>query len=101
MITSEFILNELVEKLTDRFRFSTETANEATSLVESHSEVVEWQPLPGPVCRDSDDDAVLATAMAGRCQTIVTGDKDLLSLGEYAGIDIVSPAVWMEQHAGE
>jgi predicted nucleic acid-binding protein len=35
------------------------------------------------VCRDPDDDVVLGTAVAGRCDAIVTGDKDLLDLTGY------------------
>ena len=48
------------------------------------------------VCRDPDDDAVLAAAMEGRATVIVTGDADLLSLGEYEGITIMTPREFME-----
>jgi predicted nucleic acid-binding protein len=47
--------------------------------------------LDAHVCRDPDDDVVLGTAVAGKCEAIVTGDKDLLDLGSYEGIVIVSP----------
>jgi predicted nucleic acid-binding protein len=47
--------------------------------------------LDEPVSRDPDDDNVLAAANAGRCEAIVTGDKDLLVLGEFAGIPILTP----------
>ncbi len=48
------------------------------------------------VCRDPDDDAVLAAAVEGRATTIVTGDDDLLALGNYAGIAIVAPREFIE-----
>ena len=41
------------------------------------------------MCRDTDDDIVLGTAVAGTCDLIVTGDSDLLVL--YQNIPIVSP----------
>ena len=47
-------------------------------------------PLPEPASRDPDDDAALALAVAARPDLIITGDKDLLVLGAYAGIPIVS-----------
>jgi predicted nucleic acid-binding protein len=49
-------------------------------------------PLFQPVCRDADDDMVIASAVAGGAVCIVTGDKDLLDLKEYQGIPILKPA---------
>lgn len=54
-------------------------------------EVIEPPPLPQPVCRDADDE-VLATAIAGQADLIVSGDDDLLSLKSHQGIPIVTPA---------
>ncbi len=47
--------------------------------------------LSKPVCRDPDDDVVLATALAGQADYIVTGDDDLLSLKRHQRILIISP----------
>jgi putative PIN family toxin of toxin-antitoxin system len=44
------------------------------------------------VCSDPDDDKFLAAAVGGRADYLVTGDVgDLLHLGEYKGVAIVSP----------
>ena len=45
-----------------------------------------------PVPRDADDDQVIAAALAAQADLIVSGDNDLLSLGQYQGITIVMPA---------
>lgn len=42
--------------------------------------------------RDPDDDAVLACALAAHAQLIVSGHRDLLSLGSFQGMPIVKPA---------
>ncbi len=47
--------------------------------------------LSAPVSRDSDDDNILATAAAGNCDYIITGDKDLLVLKEFNATRIVTP----------
>ena len=43
----------------------------------------------GPVCRDPNDDHVIATAVAVNAEVIVTGDKDLLALSRYQSIRIL------------
>jgi putative PIN family toxin of toxin-antitoxin system len=44
--------------------------------------------LPG--LRDPDDIIVLATAIAAKADVIITGDRDLLILAEYQGINIMT-----------
>jgi predicted nucleic acid-binding protein len=48
------------------------------------------------VCRDPNDDFILECAVVSRADVIVTGDKDLLSLGEYEGIRIVTARQYLE-----
>jgi putative PIN family toxin of toxin-antitoxin system len=58
--------------------------------------LVEPLTLPKTICRDPDDDVVLATAIAANANLIVTGDRDLLVLEAYEGINIVSPRRFLE-----
>jgi predicted nucleic acid-binding protein len=43
------------------------------------------------VCHNPKDDMVLALALGGRADVIVSGDKDLLSLSPHRGIPILTP----------
>jgi len=81
---------ELVSLLTRRNKIGP-GAQAALAAFAELCECVEPQPLPAPVCRDADDDIVLATALAAQADFIVTGDDDLLTLKEHQGIRIVSP----------
>ena len=56
------------------------------------AEVIEPPPLAVPVCRDPDDDAVLALALAAQVDLIVSGDDDLLALMHFQNIPITTPA---------
>jgi len=47
------------------------------------------------VARDQDDNKVLACALEGGADYVVSGDDDLLALGNYEGIAIVSPIAFL------
>ena len=51
------------------------------------------------VCRDADDDKFLDLAIAGRADMIITGDQDLLSIGEFRGIPIVGASAFLDRLA--
>jgi len=53
--------------------------------------VVSASKLENPICRDPDDDNILAAAISGKCDCIITGDKDLLVLKQHEGINIFNP----------
>ena len=59
-------------------------------------------PLPeiGSVCRDPNDDHVIATALAVNARVIVTGDKDLLALSQYETIRIVTARAFLTELGG-
>ncbi len=47
------------------------------------------------VCRDPDDDKVLELCQDGKAHLLVSGDKDLLSMQDFQGTKIISPAEFM------
>ncbi|WP_216593880.1 putative toxin-antitoxin system toxin component, PIN family [Thioflavicoccus mobilis] len=64
----------------------------AADLVEGYAALVEiLRPaqIPPTVLRDPDDDVVLATALAGRADLVVSGDKDLTDLRRFRNIAII------------
>ncbi|HLT47584.1 MAG TPA: putative toxin-antitoxin system toxin component, PIN family [Rubricoccaceae bacterium] len=97
---SPFILGELEAKLTTRFGATAGEAEAAAELLRSRLRVVEPEPLPQPVCRDPDDDAVLALAVAASAACLLTGDRDLLVLGRYAGVPILQPSAFWSFERG-
>ncbi len=99
IVSSRFILGEFEEKLIQKFRVPPSEAREARTLLEQHMTVVVPIPLGNAVSRDSDDDLVLATALAGACECVITGDGDLLVLEQFRGIRIVSPSAFWRYEA--
>ena len=51
-------------------------------------------PIPS-ISRDPDDDRVIACAVAGRADVIVSGDNDLLDLEQVGGIPILTAAQFL------
>jgi putative PIN family toxin of toxin-antitoxin system len=50
-------------------------------------------------CRDPRDDRFLDAALNGRADVLVSGDKDLLALHPFRGIDIVTPTAYINRPA--
>lgn len=91
LVSSQTLLRELDEKLAGKFGFTRKETREVAALLRGKTEMVEPVILDQPVCRDPDDDVVLATALAGACDCIITGDKDLLVLERFRQIPILAP----------
>jgi putative PIN family toxin of toxin-antitoxin system len=47
------------------------------------------------VSEDPDDDIYIAAALEGRCSYIVSGDPDLLTVGEHESVRIVTPRAFL------
>ena len=48
------------------------------------------------VCRDPDDKKFISCAIDGHCYYIVSGDKDLLSVGQYENVKIITVSEFLK-----
>jgi len=95
LISSRPLLDELHHKLEEKFEVRTKNVPFLRAYVQ-RVEIVRPAALPKNACRDPDDVAVLASAVAGQADCIITGNEDLLVLREYNGIRILTPRQWLE-----
>lgn len=91
LIVSEPLLSEVSRVLREKFRASSEMIEAVTRLLKqdtifSHP----TEPLDLTI-RDVDDLVILASALAGEADVLVTGDKELLALGSIQDLEIISP----------
>jgi putative PIN family toxin of toxin-antitoxin system len=101
LVTSRVLLLELADVL-GRAKFASRVAASGFSVTELVAryavlaESVESATIT-PMASDPDDDEVLACALGGRADLVVSGDAGLLNLARYQEIEIVDPAVALER----
>lgn len=92
LVSSPFILTEVRRILARKFRLSREEVAAALEPIrEAISEIIDHEPKIGSICRDRDDDHVLACALAAKADYLVTGDTDLLDIKRFRRVRIVTP----------
>jgi putative PIN family toxin of toxin-antitoxin system len=98
MVTAPELLEELDRVLRyprlQRY-YSEEERTRFVALLMALSEVVELPETIPQICRDPDDDRVLACAVVGGADVIVSGDDDLLVLDRVSDISILSAAEFL------
>jgi hypothetical protein len=83
-------------RIAERVRLTEAELGALLAALLAKAEVMPGQlRLPG-VTRDPKDDAVVACALEGRADYIVSGDQDMLVLGEYEGVQVVAPRQFVE-----
>jgi putative PIN family toxin of toxin-antitoxin system len=92
LVLSDYILDEFSGKLSAKFRFSKREVREARTLLSERATLVKPAKVETLADIDPDDLPILGTAVAARCDCLVTGDKSLLERGMIEGIPILSPS---------
>jgi putative PIN family toxin of toxin-antitoxin system len=94
-VTSPALLADVARVLADKLEFDSARV-EATIMQIARIATVVRPTERLSVVSDESDNRVIECAVAGGADTIVSGDRHLLELGEYAGIRVVSVAQVVE-----
>ncbi|HEY5732073.1 MAG TPA: hypothetical protein VIS72_18660 [Anaerolineales bacterium] len=71
------------------------------NFVIEHAKVYKSAKLKEPICEDPDDDKFFACALAGGSKIIISGDKYLLKVSGYEGIEVLKPRDFMDRYLAE
>lgn len=101
MVLSPILIEEIRRslskpKLVAAYRHTPTAVAAFTDALAAVALVVEGEPGFVSACRDPDDHHVIAAAVTAAATHIVTGDRDLLALGDHAGIRIVPARQFLE-----
>ena len=95
IVLSDYILDEVQRKLSKPY-FSRRVPSSTSALsiqnLRARAELVVISDIVVGVAAHSEDDPILATAISGRVPFLVTGDAELIALGAYQDVLIISPS---------
>lgn len=74
--------------------------NPILSFVIEHAKVYESTKLKEPICEDPDDDKFIACALSSGSRIIISGDKHLLKVSGYQGIEVLKPRDFVNRFLG-
>jgi len=84
------MLAEFADVLTrNKFSVTSTQVEKFISIIVEKAKTVSVDSICRVILEDPDDDIVLSTALKGKADYIVTGDKHLLSLKKYEKIEIL------------
>ena len=99
LLISEHILTNLQRALAKTYfrrRLTAAETNAFLALLRQEATLVPITALVHGVAPDTEDDLVLATALSGQANYLVTGDAAFRDLQTYRGIRMVSPRAFLE-----
>ena len=85
-------------ELAARYPATVTTLDPILALLAQASAIVNAPKLPTPVSADPDDDKFLACALASRTPVIVSGDKHLLRVSGWSGIEVLTPRQLIDRY---
>ncbi len=105
LVTSPFIIAEIrstlnYPRIRRKYPITDADVEHLVALLEQDALVIPGEAdTAGAIPADPTDDMVLACAIEGRANFIVSGDHHLLDLGEYLGISIITARKFLERLA--
>jgi uncharacterized protein len=100
-VVSLQIIEDVLEELATKFQHGDALLGDEAAWLALNTRLVQPPGQVQGICRDPGDDVVIDCALAASAEYIVTGDADLLSLGRYQSVEIITPAVFLAKLASE
>jgi putative PIN family toxin of toxin-antitoxin system len=97
LVLYKHALGEFVEHGLGRLNGTGDQIDAAVAELQRRCQIVAPAPVSTDTKSDSDDLAVLGTAVAGEADCLITGDRELLNLGSFHSIVILLPRVFYDR----
>ena len=97
LITGEIVLTELKRTLLKRINVPPKVVADIELLLRDREVVAKPRRHLDLGLRDPDDEWIVASAVAGKADALVTGDRDILETTVHLPIRVYSPRQFWEQ----
>lgn len=97
LVLSEHILGEFVEHGLGKLNGTADQIDAAVAELRRRCQIVPPASVPADTISDADDLPVLGAAIAGQADCLITGDRELLNLGSFRSIAILSPRAFYDR----
>lgn len=101
IFSSVDIEKEVAEKLMTKFKFDEEEVNQILLDISTFTIPVRVTKRIQAVTDDPDDDKFIECAVSCKADYIISGDRHLLALKEYAGIKILRASEFLSSYSQE
>lgn len=91
IVTGEVVLTELRRVLRDKLRVPPAALESIANLLREHEVVPKPRRHLDIGLDDRDDEWIVASAVAGHSDVLVTGDAGLLKLGKNSPVEVLNP----------
>ena len=95
LVVPEVVAEEVRRVLETKLRLTPAALSTVEAVLDRCEIIPKGRDLSPIHVRDPDDERVLADALAGSAEILVSGDRDLLSVAEGSPIPILSPRAFM------
>ena len=101
ILCSDFIACEVERILIDKIKIPARKASEIIRYLKSQAQWISPERVVVENLRDPNDHMIIATALSGEADYLITGDKDMLVLKKIKRTIIISPReYWIRSQEG-
>jgi putative PIN family toxin of toxin-antitoxin system len=97
LVISSALLSELEKALRRKIRVPEVHIKEFIALIQQDSDLASPGKLPEVCSQERADLEILSAAWSGKSDLFVTGDEELLNIGVFKNLKIVSPRAFWER----
>ncbi|OHD67310.1 MAG: putative toxin-antitoxin system toxin component, PIN family [Spirochaetes bacterium RBG_16_49_21] len=91
IIISDFILTEVNRTLHNKLKMPQQNVQIIIDYLKEFCILSTYTGLTEKICRDKNDNDIIALAVGNNVDYLITGDNDLLVLKKYKKLKIISP----------